>query len=216
MARETLTPKQQRFVEEYLVDLNATQAAIRAGYAEKWAGRNADKLTKNNEVVAEIERRRAVKSEQHNITVDRILMEYENIAFSDISDYVDTSNGKVVVRDLSELTDRQRRAVSEIKEGKDGVTVKLYSKTSALDSLSKFFGVNYERIMKTLQAMPEVNEAGDALAFTNFLIRAVKNGDLPLTQAAALAGLAQQARQAIDTDVLAKKLDELEAAISDG
>ena len=50
-----LTNKQKRFADEYLVDLNATQAAIRAGYSEKSAGRNADRMMKNDEIKNYIE-----------------------------------------------------------------------------------------------------------------------------------------------------------------
>lgn len=45
-----MTNKQKRFADEYLVDLNATQAAIRAGYSERSAGRNADRMMKNDEI----------------------------------------------------------------------------------------------------------------------------------------------------------------------
>lgn len=50
-----LTNKQKRFADEYLVDLNATQAAIRAGYSERSAGRNADRMMKNDEIRSYIE-----------------------------------------------------------------------------------------------------------------------------------------------------------------
>ena len=50
MGGRGLLPRQQRFVEEYLVDLNATRAAVAAGYSERWAGVNADKLLKNTNV----------------------------------------------------------------------------------------------------------------------------------------------------------------------
>ena len=49
-----LTPRQSRFVDEYLVDLNATQAAIRAGYSEKTAGRIGPQLSKERELMPEI------------------------------------------------------------------------------------------------------------------------------------------------------------------
>lgn len=60
-----MTEKQKRFVEEYLIDLNATQAAIRAGYAEKSAGRNADRLMKNDEIKSSIDAKLAeIQSEK--------------------------------------------------------------------------------------------------------------------------------------------------------
>ena len=60
-----MTEKQKRFVEEYLIDLNAPQAAIRAGYAEKSAGRNADRLMKNDEIKSSIDAKLAeIQSEK--------------------------------------------------------------------------------------------------------------------------------------------------------
>ena len=50
-----MNKRQQKFADEYLIDCNATQAAIRAGYSEKTAGRNADRMMKNDEIKAYIE-----------------------------------------------------------------------------------------------------------------------------------------------------------------
>lgn len=60
-----MTEKQKRFCDEYLIDANATQAAIRAGYAEKSAGRNADRMMKNEEIKAYIaEQMESISSEK--------------------------------------------------------------------------------------------------------------------------------------------------------
>ncbi|MFK0377834.1 terminase small subunit [Pandoraea sp. NPDC090278] len=79
-----LTKKQQRFVDEYLIDLNATQAAIRAGYSEKTAyAIGAENLSKPqiSEAVAERMKDRERRTE---ITQDRVLQELARIAFFDI------------------------------------------------------------------------------------------------------------------------------------
>lgn len=68
-----MTPKQQRFVEEYMVDLNATQAAIRAGYAAKDADVQGPRLLGNVGVRLEIERRRAAQAERAGLTVERVI-----------------------------------------------------------------------------------------------------------------------------------------------
>jgi len=68
-----LTAKQQRFCDEYLIDLNATQAAIRAGYAEKFAGQNADKILKNTNVKEYIKNRMAEKEKELIADQDEIL-----------------------------------------------------------------------------------------------------------------------------------------------
>lgn len=75
-----LTAKQQRFIEEYLVDLNATQAAIRAGYSEKTAGFiGAENLKKPN-IAAEIAKRRGELSEKTEITQEKVLERYWKLA----------------------------------------------------------------------------------------------------------------------------------------
>lgn len=79
-----LTDKQQRFVEEYLVDLNATQAAIRAGYSAKTAGQQGERLLKNVEVQSAVSAAQQARSKRTNITADRVLQELAKIGFSDI------------------------------------------------------------------------------------------------------------------------------------
>lgn len=85
-----LTPKQQRFTEEYLIDLNATQAAIRAGYSEKSAARIGAELLHKTQVaqaIAEAMRRRASRTE---LTQDAVLCELQKVAFRDAADYAES------------------------------------------------------------------------------------------------------------------------------
>ena len=79
-----LTPKQRAFVREYLIDLNATQAAIRAGYSEK-AARSvaAENLTKPN-IASAIDAAMKLRAERTDITADRVLKELAKIGFADI------------------------------------------------------------------------------------------------------------------------------------
>lgn len=74
-----LTPKQQRFVEEYLIDLNATQAAIRSGYSEKTANEQGSRLLANvsiSEAIAEAQNKRAERTE---ITQDYVLTNIQKV-----------------------------------------------------------------------------------------------------------------------------------------
>lgn len=68
-----LTPKQQRFVDEYLVDLNGKQAAIRAGYAERSAEVTASRLLSNANVASAINKALAARSQRTEITADYVL-----------------------------------------------------------------------------------------------------------------------------------------------
>lgn len=74
-----LNARQQRFVEEYLIDLNATQAAISAGYKQKWAGVNADKLLKNTNIKDALIEAQTERSKRTQITVDKVLTDIELI-----------------------------------------------------------------------------------------------------------------------------------------
>ena len=81
-----LTDKRQRFVEEYLIDLRATQAAMRAGYSAKTAKQQGLRLLRNVEVAAAIERAKAARSERTEITADYVLREYREIWEAEITD----------------------------------------------------------------------------------------------------------------------------------
>lgn len=84
-----LTPKQQRFVEEYLVDLNATQAAIRAGYSERTANEQGARLLANASVAAAIAEAQAARSARTEITQDVVLQRLWQIATADANDLVE-------------------------------------------------------------------------------------------------------------------------------
>ncbi len=79
-----LTPKQRRFVEEYLIDLNATQAAIRSGYSKKTAESQGSRLLSNAKVAAAVADQMKARSNRTEITADRVLQELARIAFFDI------------------------------------------------------------------------------------------------------------------------------------
>lgn len=79
-----MTPKQERFVQEYLIDLNATQAAIRAGYSEKTANEQGARLLANVSVRSAVEEAKADRAERTHITQDRVLQELARIAFFDL------------------------------------------------------------------------------------------------------------------------------------
>lgn len=149
-----LTPKQQRFVAEYLVDLNATQAAIRAGYSEKTAAAiGSENLTKP-EIAAAIAEGKAKQLERAELSAARVLEEYRRLAFVDAAGYY-YDNGNV--KPLSELTVEQRSALASVevitrnaKAGDDEVDeihkIRMWDKTKALDSLAKHFGLLNERV----------------------------------------------------------------------
>lgn len=140
-----LTPKQQRFVEEYLIDLNATQAAIRAGYSEKTARSvGAENLTKPY-IQEAIQKSMDDRSKRTGIKADDVLKELAHIAFDDIKNYLSftpDAEAKYGVRiDIKDSDEIDTRNISEVSIGKDGFKFKLYDKDSALVNVGKHLGL---------------------------------------------------------------------------
>ena len=137
-----LTPKQERFCEEYLVDLNATQAAIRAGYSEKAARVQAAKmLTKANiqEKIAELQKEQSKRTE---ITADKVLAELAIIAFADRTEIAKiTESGFVKFTPTDKLPAELKKIIVGIKEGKFGIEVATADKVRALELLGKHLGI---------------------------------------------------------------------------
>lgn len=148
-----ITPKQQRFVEEYLEDLNGTQAAIRAGYSKKSAGRFAQELLLKTHIQEAVSQAKAKRSERTGITQDNVLKELAKIGFSNMLDYVTVTEGGDIVTDFSTLTRHQAAAISEVTvetymEGKGDaaeevkrVRFKLGDKRAALVDMGRHLGM---------------------------------------------------------------------------
>lgn len=143
---EELNYKQKLFCLEYIVDLNGTQAAIRAGYSSNTAGQIADEHLKKPKIQKEIDRLFEERAQRTMITADRVLTELANLAFSDITAVMewDTKKG-VRLKDSASLTPAQRKTIAEIstKETINGreFKVKTYSKDAALTNLMKHLGL---------------------------------------------------------------------------
>lgn len=136
-----LTEKQKRFVAEYLVDLNATAAAIRAGYSNKTANRIGSENLSKPDIQAAIRKRQVELQERVEITQERVITELAKVAFANGTMYAQVSGGNVVLTETDHLTEGQRAAVSGIKEGKFGIEVSTYDKVKALELLGKHLGV---------------------------------------------------------------------------
>ena len=107
-----MTPKQERFCEEYLVDLNATQAAIRAGYSEKTAKDIACQNLAKLNIQERIAGLRKEQSERTQITADRVVEELKYIGLANIKNYVDKSaKGFVTFKDIDEISEEDARAI---------------------------------------------------------------------------------------------------------
>ena len=110
----SLTARQAAFVREYLVDLNATQAAIRAGYAADSAGQSADRLLKYEKIAAAVAQGKAQRASRLNIKQDDVLNEMHALATSRLEHYVITEDGDVALADGA--PDNAMAAIQSVKK----------------------------------------------------------------------------------------------------
>ncbi len=140
-----MTPRQRRFVEEYLVDLNATAAAKRAGYTARSAKDHGYRLLKNPAVAAAVAKAQAKRAARTRVSADRVVTELAKVAFGDPRRLLSWGPDGVVLRDSSELTEAEAALVSEVSETRTAAggtrKVKLHCKLSALNALGKHLGL---------------------------------------------------------------------------
>jgi phage terminase small subunit len=140
-----LTKKQKQFVDEYLVDLNATQAAIRAGYSTASARQIADENMSKPDIKNAIEKALAERSKRTGVNADRVILELAKIAFVNPTDVINMDEATV----RGEANREDTAAISSVKvkriptEDGDIVEreVKTYDKIKALELLGKHMGM---------------------------------------------------------------------------
>jgi len=145
-----LTKKQKRFVEEYLIDLNATQAAIRAGYSPDTAKSiGSENLTKPD-ISAAISKAQAERSRRTGINQERVIRELAKVAFLNPVDVIDME--KATIRGEANREDTACIASIKVKTipTDDGTItereVKTYDKLKALELLGKHLGMFTDKL----------------------------------------------------------------------
>lgn len=171
-----LNAKQERFVAEYLIDLNATQAAVRSGYSARTAYSIGQRLLKHVEVDAAIASAQTERSQRTEITADQVLRELAKVGFANLSDVTDWGTKEVAFgydgdgkklrpEDIGEaalvqyveapfvtpinrddLPPEIRAAVSEVSLGRDGFKIKMHDKNSALVQLGRHLGLFNDKL----------------------------------------------------------------------
>lgn len=118
----SLNERQSRFVDEYLKDLNATQAYIRAGYAKDGAAPSAAKLLTNTKIAEEVSRRRKIQGSQLSITAERIMNEIAKVAFGSLGDIITIHADGSASFNLADATPDHIAALSsyQVEEFMDG------------------------------------------------------------------------------------------------
>lgn len=142
-----MTPKQERFVEEYLVDMNATQAAKRAGYSAKTAYAVGHENLNKPEIAVAISQAQANRAKRLEVTGDRVIEEFAKIAFANMGDFVGSGPHGLTLEDVQNMRPDQTAAIAEVHQPASGgpLRVKLHDKRAALDALAKHLGLFVNR-----------------------------------------------------------------------
>jgi len=136
-----LTPRQRRFVSEYLVDMNATQAALRAGYSKKNPKPIAWELLHKRPAVAEaIGKELLLREKRTLISGDRVLQQLARIAFADVRELANAGDEGIDVTSLKTLSDDLAAAIVELSVNGKTVRLKL-SRIEALKALARHLGL---------------------------------------------------------------------------
>lgn len=141
-----LTPKQKRFVEEYLIDLNATQAAIRAGYSKKTAYSIGQQNLKKLEIQNAITAAREMLSQRTEITQDWVLKKLAAIATVPLTELCEWNPSGITLKDSNDLPPEAIACIKKITErmGADGnssLSVEQYDKMRALELIGRHLGM---------------------------------------------------------------------------
>ena len=157
--KDSLSPKQKRFVDEYLVDLNATQAAIRAGYKATTAYSMGQRLLKDVEIQAAIQKAMDNRSKRTEITQDMVVKELALIGFANMADFVKVDDsGMIQAYPLDALEEGKSRIIRKVREKRvikstaEGDQIldatyefELCDKVRSLELLGKHLGLFVER-----------------------------------------------------------------------
>lgn len=147
--KKKLTPKRERFCQEYLIDLNVSASARRAGYSQKSSGVEGHRLLKDAYIQARIHELQVNSASEFNITKQRVMQVLHNIIGSDVNDLIDKETGAVLPP--AQWPEHMKGVVSGIETDElyaSGMPiglkrkVKLWDKNKAIELLNKMLGFN--------------------------------------------------------------------------
>lgn len=145
----SLTPKQARFVREYLIDLNGTQAAIRAGYSAKTSRQIADENLSKPYIAAELQTAMAERAKRTEVTADRVLAEFARLGFSDVRRIFTSTGGLQLPTEMDDETAAAVQSVEVVTRRVPGDgeqvehihKIKLADKIGALTQIGRHLGM---------------------------------------------------------------------------
>ncbi len=139
--RFRLKKRQAIFALEYGVDLNGSQAAIRAGYAERSARITASKLLTKPNVLQAVELAFSERVERLQLDGDAVVEKLAQIAFTDIGAFASWQDSHVTLKDFTDIPPEKLAALAEVQETPQGLRVKMRDSLPALALLARHFGV---------------------------------------------------------------------------
>lgn len=153
-----LTEKQKRFVDEYLIDLNATQAAVRAGYSVNRASEIGYQLLHKTTVSNAIDKAMAERSKRTGISQDRVLQELAKMGFAKITDVVDSETAKI--KEGASEDDLACIQSIKIKPNEWGTEreVKMYDKRAALVDIGRHLGMFKDNMAVTVEVSEKFDD----------------------------------------------------------
>jgi len=148
-----LTAKQKVFADEYLIDLNATRA-YKVAYPnvkkDETAAANSSRMLRNAKVEDYIRKRMKDREKRTEITQDMVLKELAKIGFADVTDFVTIENKgirrAVQVKTTDEMPGDKMGAIAGIKEGANGIEIKLNDKGKALELIGRHLGMFKDKL----------------------------------------------------------------------
>lgn len=144
MADNSLTPKQEKFLHKYLECGNASDAYRFAYDCSKMKDATvnvkASELLTNGKITVRLSELQGELKEKSDITKEQVLDQLRCIMFADIRDYVDFDGTTISFKDFSLLTDNQAKAIESIKQGRNGIELKLHGKSWSIERICKMLG----------------------------------------------------------------------------
>lgn len=216
-----LTPRQEAFVKEYLVDRNGTQAAIRAGYSAKTARSQAERLLTNVAIRRAVDAGMSDLAARVGLTAERVMRERMRIAFFDPRKLLDSEGNPKPLQDLDDDTaaaiagldvvqmtgsDETPGVISVVKK------YKLAAKDTSLAALEKYLGLNEKPVRFPL---PRIACAEDCSLAQAAVLDGLAAGRIGSTEAKVLADLIEGQRRAFETHVLMQRMEAMEQAVEE-
>lgn len=168
-----LTAKQKLFADEYLIDLNATRA-YKVAYPkvkkDETARTNSSRMLTNANVAAYVEKRMKDREKRTEITQDMVLKELAKIGFANVTDYVTIEGPYVKVKQTEDMPPDKLGAIAGIKEGANGIEIKLNDKGKALELIGRHLGMFKDKLEVSGALETEKTKLDD-------LIKQMRGGD---------------------------------------